>query len=178
VRTVLLAGATGGAKVAHGLQQVLPAGELTVVVNIADDLEWQGLPVSPDLDTILYTLAGLADPVQGWGLAGDTQTAMGMLERYGAETWFRVGDADLATHVHRAALMRQGASLTDATAALSQALGVPSRLLPATDDPVRTVVETAGGDLAFQAYFVERRQQDAVTGLRFAGVERARPSAA
>jgi len=178
VRTVLLAGGTGGAKLAHGLQQVLPAGELTVVVNIADDLEWQGLPVSPDLDTILYTLAGLADPIQGWGVAGDTQTGMGMLERYGAETWFRVGDADLATHVHRSALMRGGASLTDATAALSQALGVPSRLLPVSDDPVRTVVETAGGDLAFQAYFVERRQQDAVTGLRFEGVERARPSAA
>ncbi len=149
---------------------MLPAGDLTVVVNVADDLEWQGLPVSPDLDTILYTLAGLADPIQGWGVAGDTQTAMGMLERYGAETWFRVGDADLATHVHRADLMREGASLTDATAALSQALGVPSRLLPATDDPVRTVVETAAGDLAFQAYFVERRQQDEVTGLRFEGV--------
>ena len=144
MRTVLLAGGTGGAKLAHGLQQVLPAGDLTVVVNVADDLEWQGLPVSPDLDTILYTLAGLADPIQGWGVAGDTQTAMGMLERYGAETWFRVGDADLATHVHRAALMREGASLTDATAALSHALGVPSRLLPATDDPLRTVVETGG----------------------------------
>jgi LPPG:FO 2-phospho-L-lactate transferase len=178
MKTVLLAGGTGGAKLAHGLQQVLPAGDLTVVVNVADDLEWQGLPVSPDLDTILYTLAGLVDPIQGWGVAGDTQTGMGMLERYGAETWFRVGDADLATHVHRAALMRQGASLTDATAALSQALGVPSRLLPATDDRVRTAVETAGGDLPFQAYFVERRQRDEVTGLRFEGVERARPSAA
>ena len=177
MRTVLLAGGTGGAKLAHGLQQVLPAGDLTVVVNVADDMNWQGLPVSPDLDTILYTLAGLADPVQGWGIAGDTQTAMGMLERYGAETWFRVGDADLATHVQRAALMREGASLTDATAAMSQALGVPSRLLPATDDPVRTVVETSAGDLAFQAYFVERRQQDEVTGLRFEGAERARPSA-
>jgi LPPG:FO 2-phospho-L-lactate transferase len=178
MRTVLLAGGTGGAKVAHGLQQVLPAGDLSVVVNVADDMEWQGLPVSPDLDTILYTLAGLADPVRGWGVAGDTQTAMGMLERYGAETWFRVGDADLATHIHRAALMREGASLTDATAALSAALGVPSRLLPATDDQVRTVVETAAGELAFQAYFVERRQQDEVTGLRFEGADVARPSKA
>jgi LPPG:FO 2-phospho-L-lactate transferase len=178
VRTVLLAGGTGGSKLAHGLQQVLPAGDLTVVVNVADDFEWQGLPVSPDLDTILYTLAGLADPVQGWGVAGDTQTAMGMLERYGAETWFRVGDADLATHLHRGALMRGGTSLTDATAALSAALGVTSLLLPATDDRVRTVVETAAGDLAFQAYFVERRQQDEVIGLRFEGVTQARPSAA
>jgi LPPG:FO 2-phospho-L-lactate transferase len=176
VRTVLLAGGTGGGKLAHGLQQVLPAGDLTVIVNVADDLEWLGLPVSPDLDTILYTLAGLADPVQGWGVARDTHTAMAMLERYGAETWFRVGDADLATHLRRAALMREGASLTDATAALSQALAVPSRLLPATDDRIRTVVETAGGDLAFQAYFVERRQEDEVTGLRFEGAEQARPS--
>jgi LPPG:FO 2-phospho-L-lactate transferase len=178
MKTVLLAGGTGGAKLAHGLQQVLPPGDLAVIVNVADDLEWQGLPVSPDLDTILYTLAGLADPVQGWGVAGDTQTAMGMLERYNAETWFRVGDADLATHLHRAALMREGASLTDATAALAAALGVPSRLLPATDDRVRTVVETSAGDMAFQDYFVRRRQQDEVTGLRFEGAERARPSAA
>ena len=178
MRTVLLAGGTGGGKLAHGLQQVLRAGDLTVVVNVADDLEWQGLPVSPDLDTILYTLAGLADPVQGWGVAGDTHTAMAMLERYGAETWFRVGDADLATHVRRGALLREGASLTDATAALAQALGVPSRLLPATDNRIRTVVETAAGDLAFQAYFVERRQEDEVTGLRFEGAEQARPSAA
>ncbi|HEY7847572.1 MAG TPA: 2-phospho-L-lactate transferase [Candidatus Limnocylindria bacterium] len=178
MKTVLLAGGTGGAKLAHGLQQVLPPGDLAVIVNVADDLEWQGLPVSPDLDTILYTLAGLADPVQGWGVAGDTQTAMGMLERYNAETWFRVGDADLATHLHRAALMREGASLTDATAALAAALGVPSRLLPATDDRVRTVVETSAGDMAFQDYFVRRRQQDEVTGLRFEGAEQARPSAA
>jgi LPPG:FO 2-phospho-L-lactate transferase len=178
MKTVLLAGGTGGAKLAHGLQQVLPAGDLTVVVNVADDMDWQGLPVSPDLDTILYTLAGLADAQQGWGVAGDTHTAVGMLERYGAETWFRVGDADLATHVRRAALMREGASLTDATAALSTALGVPSRLLPATDDPVRTVVETSGGDLAFQDYFVRRRQEDEVTGLRFEGAAQARPSPA
>ena len=175
---MLLAGGTGGAKMAHGLQQVLPAGDLTVVVNVADDMEWQGLPVSPDLDTVMYTLAGVADPAQGWGVAGETHTAMSMLERYGAEGWFRVGDADLATHVRRAALMQQGASLTDVTAALSSGLGVPSRLLPATDDPVRTVVETAGGDLAFQAYFVERRQEDDVIGLRFEGADQARPSLA
>jgi len=146
------------------------------VVNVADDFEWQGLPVSPDLDTILYTLAGLADPVQGWGVVDDTQTAMEMLERYGADTWFRVGDADLATHLHRASLLRAGGSLTDVTAALTAALGVPTRLLPATDDPLRTVVETTSGDLDFQDYFVRRRQQDEVTGLRFAGAERARPS--
>jgi LPPG:FO 2-phospho-L-lactate transferase len=176
VRTVLLAGGTGGAKLAHGLQQVLEPGELTVIVNVADDTEFHGLLVCPDLDTILYTLAGLADAEQGWGVAADTHTAMQMLERYGEETWFRIGDADLATHVYRARLMRDGASLTDATAAMATALGVPSRLLPATNDPVRTIVETDAGALDFQTYFVRRRQEDAVRGLRFEGAADARPS--
>jgi LPPG:FO 2-phospho-L-lactate transferase len=176
VRTVLLAGGTGGAKLAHGLQQVLEPGELTVIVNVGDDTEFHGLLVCPDLDTILYTLAGLADADQGWGVAGDTHTAMRMLERFGEETWFRIGDADLATHVHRARLMRDGASLTDATAAVATALGVPSRLLPATNDPVRTIVETDAGALDFQTYFVRRRQVDAVRGLHFEGAADARPS--
>lgn len=176
MRTVLLAGGTGGAKLAHGLQQVLAPGDLTVIVNVADDTERNGLLVCPDLDTILYTLAGLADAAQGWGVAGDTHTAMRMLERYGEETWFRIGDADLATHLHRAQLMRDGASLTDATAAMSQALGVPSRLAPATDDPVRTIVETDAGPIDFQTYFVRRGQADEVRGLRFQGAEAARPS--
>jgi LPPG:FO 2-phospho-L-lactate transferase len=176
VKTVLLAGGTGGAKLAHGFQQVLSPGELTVIVNVGDDTEQQGLLVCPDLDTILYTLAGLADPVQGWGVAGDTYTAMGMLERYGAETWFRIGDADLATHVHRARLMREGASLTDATAAMAGALGVPTHLVPATDDRMRTVIQTDGGEIDFQTYFVRHGQADAVRGLRLDGVESARPS--
>jgi LPPG:FO 2-phospho-L-lactate transferase len=176
VRTVLLAGGTGGAKLAHGLQQVLEPGELTVIVNVADDTERHGLLVCPDLDTILYTLAGLADAEQGWGVAGDTHTAMQMLERYGEETWFRIGDADLATHVRRAQLMRDGASLTDATATLAAALGVPSRLLPATNDRLRTIVETDAGALDFQTYFVRRRQADAVRALRFDGVDDSRPS--
>jgi LPPG:FO 2-phospho-L-lactate transferase len=173
---VLLAGGTGGAKLAHGLQQVLDPGDLTVIVNVADDTERHGLLVCPDLDTIIYTLAGLADAEQGWGVAGDTHTAMQMLERYGEETWFRIGDADLATHVHRAQLMRDGASLTDATAAMAAALGVPSRLLPATNDRLRTIVETDAGALDFQTYFVRRRQADAVRALRFEGAEDARPT--
>jgi LPPG:FO 2-phospho-L-lactate transferase len=176
VRTVLLAGGTGGAKLAHGLQQVLDPGELTVIVNVADDTERHGLLVCPDLDTIMYTLAGLANVEQGWGVAGDTHTAMQMLERYGEETWFRIGDADLATHVQRAQLMRDGASLTDATATMAAALGVPSRLLPATNDSLRTLVETDAGALDFQTYFVRRRQADAVRALRFEGVEDARPT--
>jgi LPPG:FO 2-phospho-L-lactate transferase len=176
VKTVLLAGGTGGAKLAHGLQQVLQPGELTVVVNVADDTERNGLLVCPDLDTILYTLAGLADAEQGWGVARDTHTAMAMLERYGGESWFRIGDADLATHVRRAELMRQGARLTDATAAMAAALGVPSRLAPATDDRVRTIVLTDAGELDFQTYFVQRRQADEVRELRFDGADAARPS--
>lgn len=176
MRTVLLAGGTGGAKMAYGLQQVLTPGELSVIVNVGDDTERHGLLVCPDLDTILYTLAGLADPAQGWGVAGDTHTAMGMLERYGDETWFRIGDSDMATHVRRGQLMREGASLTDATAAMASALGVPSRLAPATDNRLRTIVLTDDGELDFQTYFVRRRQADAVRSLRFDGAVSARPS--
>jgi LPPG:FO 2-phospho-L-lactate transferase len=178
MRTVLLAGGTGGAKLAHGLQQVLPPGELSVIVNVGDDTERHGLLICPDLDTILYTLAGLANSEQGWGVAGDTYTAMGMLERYGEETWFRLGDADLATHLHRARLMAAGASLTDATAAMAASLGVPSRLLPASDDAVRTVIETDAGQIDFQTYFVRRQQADDVRGLVVSGVESASASAA
>jgi LPPG:FO 2-phospho-L-lactate transferase len=163
---------------AHGLQQVLQPGELSVIVNVGDDTERHGLLICPDLDTILYTLAGLADAAQGWGVAGDTHTAMAMLERYGEETWFRIGDADLATHVHRAGLMRDGASLTDATAAMAAALGVPSRLLPASDEPVRTVIQTDEGPIDFQTYFVRRAQADDVRGLDFRGADAAKPAGA
>ncbi|HET6379418.1 MAG TPA: 2-phospho-L-lactate transferase [candidate division Zixibacteria bacterium] len=178
MKVVLLAGGTGGAKLAHGFQQVLPPGDLTVIVNVADDAEPYGLPVSPDLDTIMYTLAGIADPVQGWGVAGDTTRALDMLRRYGADTWFTVGDADLATHLRRQQLLRQGLTLTDATASMAAALGVPSRLLPITDDRVRTMVRTDAGELDFQTYFVRNRQADQVRGLRLEGIEAARPSPA
>ena len=178
MRTVLLAGGTGGAKLAHGFQQVLPPGELSVIVNVGDDTERHGLLVCPDLDTILYTLGGLADADQGWGVAGDTHSAMAMLERYGEETWFRIGDSDLATHVQRAALMREVASLTDATAAMASALRVPSRLLPATDDRLRTVIDTDAGPIDFQTYFVKNHQADEVRGLRFDGADAARPTQA
>jgi LPPG:FO 2-phospho-L-lactate transferase len=178
MRVVLLAGGTGGAKLADGFQRVLPPGDLTVVANVADDLEWLGLHVSPDIDTILYTLADLADQEQGWGVAGDTFTALAMLESYGQEAWFQVGDADLATHVQRTRLLRDGASLTDATSAMASALGVPSQLLPATDDRLRTMVETDDGWIDFQDYFVRRGQADEVRSLRFDGAEAARPSQA
>jgi LPPG:FO 2-phospho-L-lactate transferase len=163
---------------AHGFQQVLPPGGLTVIVNVADDLELFGLHVSPDLDTVLYTLAGLANPETGWGIAGDTFKALSLLERYGEPGWFRIGDADLATHVRRTGLLRDGASLTDATTAMSTALGIASRVLPATDDPVRTLVRTDAGELDFQTYFVRRAQRDEVRSVHFAGIESARPSQA
>jgi LPPG:FO 2-phospho-L-lactate transferase len=176
MKVVLLAGGTGGAKMAHGFQQVLPAGDLTVVVNVADDTEWLGLLVCPDIDTILYTLAGVADRERGWGVQGDTFTALGMLARYGVDTWFQVGDADLATHVRRNQLLGEGSSLTDATATMAAAQGVPSNLVPATDDRLRTMVQTDDGWVDFQDYFVRRGQADAVRSVRFDGVEGARPS--
>lgn len=176
MKVTLLAGGTGGAKLAHGFQMALPPGDLTVVVNVGDDAEHHGLLVCPDLDTIMYTLAGIANREQGWGVAGDTFTAMELLARYGAETWFRIGDADLATHVRRAHLMAGGASLADATAAMAAALGVPSHLVPATNDRLRTRLTTDAGELDFQAYFVERGQRDEVQAVRFDGAEAARPS--
>ena len=178
MKVTLLAGGTGGSKLAHGLQMVVPPGDLTVIVNVGDDVEPLGLLVCPDLDTIMYTLAGLADREQGWGVAGDTFTAMALLERYGEEAWFRIGDADLATHVRRAGLLADGASLTDATAAMAAALGVPSQLVPATDDRLRTRLATDAGELDFQAYFVQRGQRDEVRAVRFDGADAARPSPA
>src|SRR5437868_6712278 len=176
MKVTLLAGGTGGAKLAHGFQQVLGAGELTVIVNVADDAELFGLHVSPDLDTVLYTLAGLANVETGWGVAADTWTALDMLGRYGEPTWFRVGDADLATHVRRSRLLGEGVSLTDATRSMAEALGVRSRVLPATDDRLRTILQTDSGDLAFQDYFVRLRQEPEVRGVRFDGMDRARPT--
>jgi LPPG:FO 2-phospho-L-lactate transferase len=178
MKVTLLAGGTGGAKMAHGFQQVLDPGELTVIVNIADDLERFGLHVSPDLDSVLYTLAGLANDETGWGVRGDTWTALDMLGRYGEPDWFRIGDADLATHVRRSRLLREGASLTNATAQMADALGVVSHVLPATDDRLRTVLQTDAGDLEFQEYFVGRRQEPDVRGITLDGVETARPTEA
>lgn len=176
MRVVLLSGGTGGAKLAHGFQQVLPAGALDVIVNVADDLELFGLHVSPDIDSVLYTLAGLVDPVRGWGVAGDTDRALTMLERYGEDTWFWIGDADLGTLVRRTAQLRRGATLTQVTADMATALGIPSRILPATDDRLRTRVLTDDGDLEFQRYFVERGQLDEVRGVSFEGGAEARPT--
>ena len=175
MRVTLLAGGTGGTKLAHGFA-MLPDVDLTVVANVGDDTEMHGLLVCPDIDALLYTLAGLLDTERGWGVAGDTVTAQAMFERYGEPTWFTVGDADLATHVHRARLLRDGASLTDATAAMASALGIGARILPASDRPWRTVIETDDGDLAFQDYFVRQRQSPEVRGARFEGEGRPTPA--
>jgi LPPG:FO 2-phospho-L-lactate transferase len=174
-RVVELAGGVGGAKLAEGLQAVL-GDRLTVVVNTADDTERHGLLVCPDHDTVLYTLAGLENPELGWGLAGDTWTVMGALERLGEDGWFRLGDLDLATHVVRTERLRTGARLTDVLRGLQRAAGIAARILPMTDEPVRTRVRTDDGWLDFQDYFVRLRQAPDVREVAFDGIEAARPT--
>ncbi len=173
VNVVALAGGVGGAKLADGLYRVLPPDTLQIIGNTADDLELFGVHISPDLDTVMYTLAGLANPETGWGVAGDTFTTLNMLERYGEEAWFRLGDADFATHLKRTAGLRAGRRLTEVTAALTQPLGIRARLLPMCDTRVATEVETPGGWRDFQDYFVRRRHADPVRAVRFAGIEQA-----
>jgi LPPG:FO 2-phospho-L-lactate transferase len=174
---VLLVGGVGGAKLAVGLANALPPGALSIIVNTGDDFEHLGLSISPDLDTVLYSLACLANPETGWGLAGDTFQAMAMVERYGGPTWFRLGDRDLATSLVRTSMLRQGQSLTEVTRHLSTALGIEHTILPMTDQPLRTCLGTSQGFLTFQEYFVRDRWQPAVQSIRFEGVEKAQPSA-
>ncbi len=174
---VALAGGVGGAKLADGLARSLPPGTLTVIVNTGDDFIHYGLNISPDLDTVMYTLAGLADPVNGWGLADDTRQMVDMLKRYGDDPWFGLGDRDIATHLLRTQALREGKTLSEVTATLSAALGISSRLLPMTNDSVATLVETADlGVLAFQEYFVRHRWQPVVTKLHYSGAESAKPA--
>lgn len=173
---VALAGGVGGAKLVLGLAHARPPEDVAAVVNTADDLTLYGLHVSPDLDTVMYTLAGLADPVQGWGVASDSANALEMLGRYGSPAWFRLGDRDLGTHLLRRELLDQGKTLTEVTSILCRGLGIRSAVLPMTDDPVRTRVLTPEGELEFQDYFVARKGAVRITGLRFAGIEKARPT--
>jgi LPPG:FO 2-phospho-L-lactate transferase len=169
MKVTLLAGGTGGTKLAHGFALLADsdAVELTVIANVGDDTELHGLHVSPDVDALLYTLGGLIDADRGWGVRDDTHTAHAMFERYGEPTWFTIGDADLATDVVRTARLRDGATLTDATAAMAHALGIRARILPATNDTYRTLIETDAGTLAFQDYFVRLRQEPEVRGVRY-----------
>ncbi|MEO8272632.1 MAG: 2-phospho-L-lactate transferase [Chloroflexota bacterium] len=167
---VLLAGGVGGARLAHGLQARV-GSRLIVVVNTADDVERHGLLVSPDHDTVMYTLAGIDNRDWGWGIAGETFAAAEMLERYGEETWFRLGDRDMATHVVRTARLRRGDRPTDISRDLQRALGVQAVILPMSDQPVRTEVLTDDGWLEFQDYFVRLHQEPPVRDLRFHGLE-------
>ena len=175
-RVVALAGGVGGAKLAHGLASVLPAGDLTVIVNTGDDEEFHGLLVCPDHDTVLYTLADLADRERGWGLAGETWAAAGMLERLGEQGWFRLGDNDLALHVHRTRRLREGVRLTVVNRDIQRAFGVTTTILPMADEPVRTRVRTPDGWLPFQEYFVRLHQAPDVLEVAFSGIEAARPT--
>jgi len=172
-----LAGGVGAARLLRGLVQVVPPADVTAVVNTGDDTELHGLHISPDLDTVTYTLAGLNDDERGWGLAGETWSVMDSLDRLGGETWFRLGDQDLATHLYRTQRLSSGVTLSQVTAEIAQSLGVSVRLLPMSDDPVRTrLTLVEGPEVSFQEYFVGRRHAVAVSSLRFAGAEAARPA--
>lgn len=164
-----LAGGIGAAKLLLGLCRVLPAENITAIVNNGDDIEIYGLTICPDLDTVTYTLAGVVNTSTGWGLAEDTYEALPWLRRYGRETWFNLGDRDLATHIHRTALLRRGASLSEVADSIRRALGVAIRILPMSDAPVRTILETDIGRLAFQEYFVRERALPRVRKIQFEG---------
>ncbi len=174
MKVVALTGGIGGAKLALGFAKALPAQDTAFIVNTGDDFEHLGLHISPDIDTLVYTLAGQAGLVAGWGRRGETWQFMAALEELGGETWFRLGDKDLALHVMRKQLLAGGATLTAATAAIAKRLGIATTVLPMSDDPVRTVVQTPTGALAFQHYFVRDRCAPPVTGFAFAGSETAR----
>jgi LPPG:FO 2-phospho-L-lactate transferase len=173
---VALAGGVGAARFLDGLVRVIDPARLWIVGNTADDTEMHGLHISPDLDTVAYTLAGLANPQHGWGLGGDTFQCLEGLRKLGAEAWFQLGDRDFATHLYRTARLREGATLTQVTAELTAAWGLPCKLIPMTDQRVRTLVKTRGGVMDFQTYFVRRQARDTVLGVTFNGARRARPA--
>ena len=173
-RVTVLAGGVGGARLAHGV--VLAGVRPDVVVNVGDDTRLHGLWISPDLDTVMYTLAGLNDEERGWGLSGETYATLTQLAALGEDTWFTLGDKDLATHVARTARLLGGVPLSEVTAQLAASLGVTARLLPVTDDPVATLLDTPSGRLAFQEYFVRRQHADAVLGITYEGIDAARPA--
>lgn len=175
-KVTLLAGGVGAARLLRGLATLVRPTDLTVVVNTADDDVFHGLQVSPDVDTILYTLAGLSDPGRGWGLLGDTFHAVDALEKYGVDTWFRLGDRDLATHLFRTQRLAAGAPLSEVTAEQTRSLGVKVRVLPMTDGRVRTQIDTAQGRLSFQEYLVRDRAKPSVRSIRYAGIRTAKPA--
>jgi len=176
VKVVVLAGGLGGSRLARGLAETIEPGELTIVGNVGDDVEILGLHVSPDLDTILYTLTGRLDETKGWGRAGETWHALDTVTELGGESWFRLGDLDLGVHLVRTQALRAGEPLSLVTARLAIAFGLEPRLLPATDDRLRTWLDTPAGELPFQEWFVARGHRDEVDGVRFEGAEAAGPA--
>lgn len=175
-KVLALAGGTGGAKLALGLARVLPPEQLTIVVNTGDDECFHGLHVSPDLDTIMYTLAGLVNQETGWGIFGDTFNALAMLRKYDVDAWFNLGDQDLATHVRRTQLLGQGLSLSQVTEELCRKLGVEHQVSPMSDRPVKTVLTTDAGDLPMQTYFVQHRSAPIISSIAYVGAESAEAS--
>ena len=171
-----LAGGVGGAKLALGFAKTLPPGDLVVCVNTGDDDTFHGLHVSPDLDTMMYTLSGLSNEETGWGVANDTFTALEMLGKFGVDTWFNLGDRDLATHIRRTQLLADGKTLSEVTYELNKALGVEQLVVPMSDDPVKTVLETDEGELPMQRYFVGRRAEPKVSEVRYLGAATATTS--
>jgi LPPG:FO 2-phospho-L-lactate transferase len=171
-----LAGGIGASKLLLGLSRVMDPRELTVIGNTGDDIVLHGLSISPDLDIVTYTLAGLVNPETGWGFRDESFRALEQLAIFGGPDWFHVGDRDLATHIHRTAMLRNGATLSEAADSIRKALGVHSRILPMSNDPVPTMIDTSEGSLHFQEYLVQRRAEPALRGISFDGIERARPA--
>jgi len=176
MNVVVLAGGLGGSRLARALAETIDPHELTVVGNVGDDLEVLGLHVSPDLDTILYTLTGRLDETKGWGRAGETWHALATVAQLGGESWFQLGDRDIGLHLVRSELLRSGVPLSEATEQIAHAVGLDALLLPATDDPLRTFVETPAGTFPFQTWFVARGHRDDVDGVHYAGSPDARPA--
>jgi LPPG:FO 2-phospho-L-lactate transferase len=176
MKIVALAGGVGGAKLAHGLAQILPPEDLTVIVNTGDDFEHLGLTICPDLDTVCYTLAGLANSETGWGRVNETWNTISNVEKLGGPNWFRLGDQDFGTHLERTRRLKDGQSLSQVTKDFCKAWGIKQTILPMTDSPVRTIVNTDEGELAFQEYFVHRHCEPRVKGFRFDGVKVAEPT--
>jgi len=174
-RVIALSGGIGGAKLALGLSRVLPQGDLTVIANTGDDFQHLGLAISPDIDTLLYTLAGLDNQTTGWGRRDESWNFMAALEALGGETWFRLGDRDLATHIERTRRLGAGETLSQITDDFCRRFGIATRILPMSDDPVRTRVKTKNGWLDFQPYFVRRRCEPIISAIEFAGAADARP---
>jgi LPPG:FO 2-phospho-L-lactate transferase len=175
-RITALAGGVGAARFLDGLVRIIDPENITVIVNVGDDVEMYGLYISPDIDTVIYTLAGIADDVKGWGIRGDTFNCLDMLSRYGVETWFKIGDKDMAIHIFRTMLLKKGLKLQEVTDIIRRKLNVKVRVIPMTNDRVETMVLTEGGLISFQEYFVKRGFQDEVKGIIYKGIEKAKPA--